>query len=321
MKRLIPVLREDGVDNGLIMVIRTILAAAKELSFRISQGEMSGVLGSTLDENIQGETQKKLDVIANQLFKELLLEEQDVKAIASEEEDDIVAGNEQGKYVVAFDPLDGSSNVDVNGQIGTIFTIFCADMQLPASDWRQFSRYGKEQICSGYILYGPSTQLVLTTGKQTRGFTLDQTHGGFLLTHPQLSIPEQTSEFSINTANQNDWYEPTKQYVDDLLNNKDKRYNMRWNAAMVGDVHRVLMRGGIFLYPADKRKGYQSGKLRLLYEAFPMAMLIANAGGACIDGKHSIQDKKLEVLHERVPFIAGSKCEVTRYQRILASVG
>ncbi|QBY03674.1 class 1 fructose-bisphosphatase [Thalassotalea sp. HSM 43] len=316
MKRLIPVLREDGVDSDLIMVIRTILAASKELAFRISQGALSDVLGSTLDENIQGETQKKLDVIANQLFKELLQDERDVKAIASEEEDDIVAVNESGKYIVAFDPLDGSSNVDINGQIGTIFTIFNGKDDIPASDWRQFAQTGNEQICAGYVLYGPSTLLVMSTGIATRVYTLDLTHGGFLLTIPELNVPEQTAEFSINMANQHDWLEQTKHYINGLLTCNDKRYNMRWNAAMVGDIHRVLTRGGVFLYPQDIRPGYQQGKLRLLYEAFPMAYLMRDAHGKESTGDASILTQQLAELHQRIPVVMGSASEVNEYQRL-----
>lgn len=323
MKRLIPVLKEDGVANDLIMVIRTILAASKELAFRIHQGELSGVLGSTLDENIQGETQKKLDIIANQLFKELLLEEADVKTIASEEEDDVVAGNENGKYIVAFDPLDGSSNIDINGQIGTIFTIFAAKDDLSAGDWRQFEQKGEDQVAAGYVLYGPSTMLVLNTGKATRCYTLDSTHGGYLLTQPALSIAEQTAEFAINMANQNDWLPATKQYITQLLagekGERGKRYNMRWNAAMVGDMHRILTRGGVFLYPEDTRESYKSGKLRLLYEAFPMCLLIDRAGGSSSTGKENILSLTLDTLHQRVPVISGAKEEVSHYCSLMNS--
>mgnify|MGYP000308036733 CR=1 FL=1 len=313
MKRLVSVLKADGVEQSLITIIRTILAASKELSFRIGQGELSGVLGSTLDENIQGEQQKTLDVVANQLVKELLMDEADVKSLASEEEEFVVPVNEQGKYVIAFDPLDGSSNTDINGQIGTIFTIFPAISDLAANDWRQFSRQGSEQICAGYILYGPSTMLVLTTGKGARGYTLDLTHGGYLLTHPELTIPAQTNEFSINMANQPYWLEQTQQYIDNVHVSK-KSYSMRWNAAMVGDVHRILLRGGIFLYPQDKRTQYPQGKLRLLYEAFPMAMLVEQAGGKAIDGNQAILSQVLTTLHQRSPVILGSASEVELFK-------
>lgn len=308
------VLKDDDVDHSLITIIRTILAASKELSFRISQGELAGVLGSTLDENIQGEQQKTLDVVANQLIKELLADEVDVKSLASEEEEYVVAVNESGKYVIAFDPLDGSSNTDVNAQIGAIFTIFPAIDRLAANDWKQFNRKGNEQICAGYILYGPSTMLILSTGKGTRGYTLDLTHGGYLLTHPMLSIPEVTNEFAINMANQPYWHDKTHQYIKQILGG-DKVYNMRWNAAMVGDVHRILFRGGIFLYPEDQRPQYVEGKLRLLYEAFPMAMLVEQAGGKAINGKEAILSQSLNTLHQRSPVILGSTSEVNVFKR------
>ena len=314
MQRLIYTLKQDQVDLDLIMVIRTVLASCKEIAFRVGQGALGDVLGSTLDENIQGETQKKLDVIANQLIKNMLLTESNVAAIASEEEDDIVAGNANGKYIIAFDPLDGSSNIDINGQIGTIFTIFPAVAGLAQDDPRQFQQKGRNQLVAGYVLYGPSTMLMLTTGKGTRCFTLDKTHGGFLLTDEQVSVPAETQEFSINMANARFWYEPTSRYIDDLLLGetgvRKKRFNMRWNAAMVGDIHRVLSRGGIFMYPSDNRDLNKPAKLRLLYEAYPMAMLVENAGGKASNGTADILDLELETLHQRVPVIMGSSKEV-----------
>ncbi|MER2491348.1 class 1 fructose-bisphosphatase [Catenovulum sediminis] len=316
MQRLIPTLRSDQVDLELLMLIRTVLAGCKEISFRVSQGALGGVLGSTLDENIQGEQQKKLDVIANQLLKSMLLNDTNVRAIASEEEDSIVAAHEDGKYLVAFDPLDGSSNIDINGQIGTIFTILPAIKELSADDPKQFEQSGRNQLAAGYVLYGPSTMLVLTTGSKTRCFTLDRTHGGFLLTNDEVSVPLQTQEFSINMANSRFWFEPTKFYINDLLQGESgirkKRFNMRWNAAMVGDIHRVLTRGGIFLYPEDKRDPAKPAKLRLLYEAMPMAMLVENAGGKASTGLQDILDITPDGLHQRVPVIMGSSDEVER---------
>ena len=269
-----------------IMLIRTLLAATKEIAFRVSQGELSGILGSTLDENIQGETQKKLDVLSNQLIRDMLLGDDQVRAIASEEEDNVVAGTEGAPYIVAFDPLDGSSNIDINGQIGTIFTIYSARDDVPADSPLQFRQPGKNQLCAGYVLYGPATLLVLTTGGPTRCYTLDLTHGGFLLTQEELKVPADTQEFAINMANRRFWFDETVGYVDDLIAGEEgplgKRYNMRWNAAMVGDLHRVLTRGGIFMYPSDSRDPIQPAKLRLLYEANPMAMLLEHAGGNII---------------------------------------
>ena len=206
MQRLIPVLKKDAVETELIMLIRTILAACKEIAFRVSQGELAGVLGSTLDENIQGEVQKKLDVIANQLLKDMLLEEASVAAIASEEEDHAVAGNAKGHYIVAFDPLDGSSNIDVNGQIGTIFTIYRKRDDVPFDSDEQFLQAGESQVCAGYVLYGASTLLVMSTGGPTRCYTLDLTHGGFLLTKQQMQVANTRNEFAVNMANYRYWH-------------------------------------------------------------------------------------------------------------------
>ncbi|MGJ8691196.1 MAG: class 1 fructose-bisphosphatase [Thalassotalea sp.] len=322
MKRLIPVLQKDNTPTELILLIRTVLEACKEISFRVSQGQLADVLGSTTDENIQGETQKKLDVISNQLLKDILLEEGSVKAIASEEEDDIVAGHENGQYIVAFDPLDGSSNIDINGQIGTIFTIYPARNDIAASDERQFAQQGSQQVCAGYVLYGPSTLLVMTTGGPTRGYTLDSTQGSFVLTHPELTVVPECAEFAINMSNENFWHSPSKQYIRDVVAGKSgpmaKQYNMRWNAAMVGDVHRVLSRGGIFLYPSDTREGTKNGKLRLLYEANPMALLIEQAGGKAFADQERILDIQPQSLHQRVPVALGSSVEVDTYLSYLS---
>lgn len=317
MKRLTPTLTDDGVELKLIMLIRTILAASKEISFRVRQGALSGVLGSTLDENIQGETQKKLDVVANQLLKDMLLTSKEVRTIASEEEDYVVKGDENAPYIVAFDPLDGSSNIDINGQIGTIFTIYKARDDVPADSAEQFSQSGEQQVCAGYVLYGASTQLVMTTGGPTRCYTLDSTHGGYLLTTEKMQLAEDTQEFAINMANSRFWQMATKNYIDDLLLGEQgcrgKRYNMRWNAAMVGDMHRVLSRGGIFLYPSDNRDSKKPNKLRLLYEANPMALLVKHAGGLAYADQQEILTISPTDIHQRVSVIMGSKHEVSTY--------
>ncbi|WP_350552226.1 class 1 fructose-bisphosphatase [Pseudoalteromonas sp. 120-MNA-CIBAN-0494] len=308
MKRLNTVLKEDGVQIDLILLIRTILATSKEIAFRVSQGELAGVLGSTLNENIQGEVQKKLDVIANQLLKDILLEDSSVRTVASEEEDHAVGANPEGKFIVAFDPLDGSSNIDVNGQIGTIFTIYLARDDVPYDSDEQFNQLGANQVCAGYVLYGPSSLLVMSTGGPTRCYTLDSTHGGYLLTNSQLSVPEQSSEFAVNMANYRYWDEPTQVYFDKLLytcKSFDKS-SVRWNAAMVGDVHRILCRGGLFLYPQDNRAGNENGKIRLLYEANPLALLVENAGGKATSKGARILDIAPTNLHQRVPVVLGS---------------
>jgi fructose-1,6-bisphosphatase I len=314
MKNLLNVLRSDEVEANLIQVIDTVINASKEIAFRVRQGALAGVLGSTQDENIQGETQKQLDVISNQLLKDLLLACPQVAALASEEEDSVVAGNPAGDYIVAFDPLDGSSNIDINGQIGTIFSIYRALDSLPHSSELQFNQQGENQACAGYVLYGPSTLLVITTGKGTRCFTLDSTQGTFLLTADNIQIAKDTQEFAINMSNSRFWNAGMRCYIDDLIlgetGQRKKRFNMRWNAAMVGDVHRVITRGGIFLYPSDNRNAKQPAKLRLLYEANPMALLIENAGGRAWSEKQRILQIQPQQLHERVAVILGSVNEV-----------
>ena len=316
MKRLVPVLKQDGVDVELIMLIRTILAASKEIAFRVSQGALSGVLGSTLDENIQGEVQKKLDVVSNQLIKDMLLDDDSVRAIASEEEDEVVGANPSGKYIVAFDPLDGSSNIDVNGQIGTIFTIYPARDDVAFDDEKQFAQKGSQQVCAGYVLYGASTMLVMSTGGSTRCYTLDLTHGGFLLTEEQMSVPKNSKEFAVNMANYRHWNDNIQRYFDGVLYADDAFSStvLRWNAAMVGDVHRVLTRGGVFLYPGDNRKGIEQGKIRLLYEANPLAMLVENAGGKACSNRQAILDISPQSLHQRVPVNMGSVAMVEDFE-------
>lgn len=314
MKRLNTQLQEDGAPLELILLIRTLLAGCKEISFRVSQGHLAGVLGSLLSENVQGETQKKLDVISNQILKDILKESGYVKAISSEEEDDVVACNPEGKYLVSFDPLDGSSNTDINSLIGTIFSITHAPQWMEADDPSAFLQPGTQMVAAGYVLYGPSTMLAMTTGRGTHLYTLDKTHGGFLLTENNVQMPEHTKEFAINSSNQRHWEKPMQDYVTDLLlgdeGPREKNFNMRWVGAMVGDIHRLLCRGGIFAYPFDKRNPKIPGKLRLLYEANPMSFLIEQAGGAASTGDQRILEVMPREIHQRVPVIMGSKEEV-----------
>ena len=297
----------------MLLLIRTILAACKEISFESVQGALSGVLGSTLDENIQGETQKKLDVLSkDQLLKDILLESGYVKAIASEEEEGTVAGNPEADYIVAFDPLDGSSNTDINSLVGTIFSVMRVPKEADASDPAIFLQ-GEQQVAAGYVLYGPSTMLALTTVRALAFSPVDRTHGSFLLTQDFASVPVQTQEFAINASNQRHWQAPMQQYIADLLAGKSgprgKNFNMRWIAAMVGDVHRVLCRGGLFTYPADTKNPDKPYKLRLLYEANPMAMLIEQAGGLASTGEQRIMEIEPQQIRQRVAVILGSKDE------------
>jgi fructose-1,6-bisphosphatase I len=277
-----------------------------------------GVLGSTESENVQGEVQKKLDVITNDIMVNALNWTGHLAGMASEEVDDIIAIPAQypkGKYLALFDPLDGSSNIDVNLTVGTIFSILrCREGVDPVVE--DFLRKGSEQVCAGFVLYGPSTMMVLTTGHGVNGFTLDQDIGEFILTHPSMKIPEETSEFAINMSNQRFWEPPVKRYIEECLQGtegpREKNFNMRWIASLVAEVYRILTRGGVFLYPYDLRDLSKSGRLRIMYEANPMAFIIEQAGGACSTGRERILDIKPSHIHQRVPLILGSKREVER---------
>lgn len=254
--------------------------------------------------------------MANELIKDVLLESGYVKAISSEEEDTSVVGNPDGKFLVSFDPLDGSSNIEVNGLIGTIFSIHRAPQDCAAYDTSIFMQPGTQQVCAGYVLYGPATMLVMTTGKGTHFYVLDRTHGGFLLVERNVSIAEDTNEFAINMANQSYWQAPMQHYIDDLIAGENgpraKPFNMRWLGAMVGDVHRVLTRGGIFAYPSDSKNASQPNKLRLMYEANPMSFLVEQAGGMSVSGNSRIMEIQPTDIHQRVEVILGSKNEVEK---------
>jgi fructose-1,6-bisphosphatase I len=279
---------------------------------------------------VQGETQKKLDVLSNEVFLKSNEWAGHLSAMASEEMDEIYPIPSQyprGKYMLTFDPLDGSSNIDVNVSVGTIFSILrCpGDGQQPSE--RAFLQPGVRQVAAGYALYGPSTMMVLTTGNGVNGFTLDQNIGEFILTHPGLRIPAATQEFAINASNMRFWEPPVRRYVDECLAGSDgprgKDFNMRWIASMVAEVHRILTRGGVFMYPMDskmKAKG-QGGKLRLLYEANPMSFIVEQAGGLSVTGPDRIMELPPENLHQRVPVILGSKDEVELIQAYHRELG
>ncbi|GLQ31319.1 class 1 fructose-bisphosphatase [Litoribrevibacter albus] len=307
-------LTQQGCDASLIDVIQRILSASKDISFRLQQGALAGVLGSTEDENVQGETQKKLDVISNDLLKDALKQSPYVHGIASEEEDFAVPGNDGGQYLVTYDPLDGSSNIDINVSVGTIFSIMNTTGNSDLGE--DFLQAGSNQVAAGYVLYGPSSILVITTGQGVSMWTLDHTIGEYVLTNAKVQIPEQTKEFAINMSNQRFWAEPVQNYVADLLAGEEgpigKRFNMRWVAAMVAEVHRILTRGGIFMYPWDSREPNKPGKLRLMYEGNPMAFLVEQAGGLCCTDKERMLDVQPTEIHQRVPVFLGSKEEVER---------
>jgi fructose-1,6-bisphosphatase I len=300
------------------MLLSNIVTACKEISHLVNRGNLVGVLGSAESENVQGEVQKKLDVITNDIMVNALNWTGHLAGMASEEVDDIIAIPAQypkGKYLALFDPLDGSSNIDVNLTVGTIFSILrCREGIDPVVE--DFLRKGSEQVCAGFVLYGPSTMMVLTTGHGVNGFTLDQDIGEFILTHPSMKIPEETSEFAINMSNQRFWEPPVKRYIEECLQGtegpREKNFNMRWIASLVAEVYRILTRGGVFLYPYDLRDLSKSGRLRIMYEANPMAFIIEQAGGACSTGRERILDIKPSHIHQRVPLILGSKREVER---------
>jgi fructose-1,6-bisphosphatase I len=267
---------------------------------------------------VQGEVQKKLDIITNDIMVDALNWTGNLAGMASEEIEGFIRIPEQypkGKYLVLFDPLDGSSNIDINLAVGTIFSILRCREGVDA-ELEDFLRKGSEQVCAGFVLYGPSTMMVLTTGHGVNAFTLDQDIGEFILTHPNMRIPEETSEFAINMSNQRFWEPPVQRYIEECVQGKDgprgKNFNMRWIASLVADVYRILTRGGVFLYPYDLRDPNKPNKLRILYEANPMAFIIEQAGGACSTGRERILDIKPTGIHQRVPVILGSKNEVER---------
>ena len=319
MLRVDEVLRRDGVADDLRSVINHTLIGCKEIAHKLSQGELAGILGSTETENVQGETQKKLDVISNEVLKHVLSQDPGVRGIASEEEDNTVAINDDGKYLVTFDPLDGSSNIDVNLSVGTIFSILQAQQPGSGDDMALFLQSGRNQVAAGYVLYGPSAILVLTTGKGVNFFTLDRHIGEFVLTKEQVKIPEDTKEFAINMSNQRFWEKPMQDYIAHCLQGEEgplgKRYNMRWVASMVAEVHRILVRGGIFMYPWDRRDPSKAGKLRLMYEGNPMSFIVGQAGGRSTTGREDIMDIQPEDIHQRVPVVLGSKNEVETVMR------
>lgn len=299
-------------------LLNDIVSACKAISHLVNRGALVGVLGSAESENVQGETQKKLDIITNDIMVGALDWTGHLSGMASEEVDDIIPIPSQypkGKYLALFDPLDGSSNIDVNITVGTIFSILRAREGLTPTE-KDFMQPGTDQVCAGFVLYGPSTMMILTTGRGVNGFTLDQDMGEFILTHPDMRIAEDTSEFAINMSNQRFWESPVQRYVDECMNGaegpRERNFNMRWIASMVAEVYRILTRGGVFMYPWDDRDPSKPGKLRLMYEANPMSFIVEQAGGASTTGRQRIMDIQPESIHQRVPVILGSKNEVER---------
>ena len=307
------------IPSELRLLIEVVARACKSISQAVNKGALGGVLGTAGSENVQGEVQKKLDIIANEVLIEANEWGGHLAAMASEEMDGIyVVPNRypQGEYLLLFDPLDGSSNIDVNVSIGTIFSVLKkgeGDRGVEESD---FLQPGRQQVAAGYCIYGPQTTLVLTVGDGVAMFTLDREQGSFVLIEENVQIPADTKEFAINMSNMRHWDVPVKRYIDECLQGKEgprgKDFNMRWIASMVADVHRILTRGGIFMYPWDKREPDKPGKLRLMYEANPMGWIVEQAGGAATNGRQRILDIAPGKLHERVSVILGSRHEVER---------
>ncbi|MDG5974604.1 inositol phosphatase/fructose-1,6-bisphosphatase [Hydrogenophaga taeniospiralis CCUG 15921] len=323
--------RFPGASGDFNALLLDVALACKAIARTVAFGELGSMLGQpapdvTTSINVQGEEQKKLDVISNEYFTQMTEWGGHLAGMASEEMDhpyQIPATMQRGKYMLVFDPLDGSSNIDVNVTVGSIFSVLRAPQDaidsgrdVVAAD---FLQPGTQQLAAGYALYGPTTMLVLTVGNGVAGFTLDPNLGQFMLTHPNLQIPEDTHEFAINASNSRFWETPVKRYVDECLAGKTgargKDFNMRWIASMVAEAHRILMRGGVFMYPRDTKDPSKNGRLRLLYEANPVGMIIEQAGGRASTGREPMLTVKPTALHQRIGFVFGSKNEVERIER------
>lgn len=312
----------SGDFNSLIL---NVALACKCIARAVAQGALGGVLGNAGGAdgsvNVQGETQKKLDVMSNDAFLHITEWGGQLAGMASEEMEDpyqIPHQFPKGKYLLVFDPLDGSSNIDVNVSVGSIFSVLRAPDGITNASEKDFLQPGMQQVAAGYAIYGPATMLVLTVGNGVNGFTLDPNLGEFMLTHPGLQIPPDTNEFAINASNSRFWEEPIKRYVDECMAGKtgarDKDFNMRWIASMVAEAHRILMRGGVFMYPRDSKDPNRPGRLRLLYEANPIGFIMEQAGGKASTGRQSITTVQPTSLHQRIGLIFGSRNEVERIE-------
>lgn len=310
-------LQQNQLPEALGGVLLSVVSACTEINAKVRLGALAGVLGMAGTGNIQGEDQKKLDVIANNIMIDTLKANPAVAGLASEEEDTFVSAGENGRYLVLFDPLDGSSNIDVNISVGTIFSILAKPEGALATE--SFLQTGRQQLAAGYVLYGPQTQLAFTFGHGVYVFTLNA-ENEFVLTKENPKVPESTKEFAINMSNRRHWLPPVQQYVDELLagetGTRGKNYNMRWVASMVAEIHRILMRGGVFMYLQDKRDPSKPGKLRLMYEANPMALILEQAGASASNAYQAMLDIQPESLHQRVAVIMGSSEEVDYLNRL-----
>lgn len=306
-----PVIAPDHIPSDLYDVIAALCRTSIDVAAIIAKGPLGQSLGNLVGENSDGDGQKALDVLCDEMFTAALTRE-NVRWYASEEQETVNSLNENGKYALAIDPLDGSSNIDVNVSIGTIFSIFEAKDDAEAS----FLRPASEQVCGGYVVYGPQTAMVVTFGAGTQMYVLDPDTKVFILVEEKMTIAPTSKEFAINASNYRHWVQPVRAYVDNCLAGKDgphgKDYNMRWVGSLVAETHRILSRGGIFLYPSDARKGYENGRLRMIYECAPIAFVIEQAGGRATDGETPILERQVDTLHGRVPLVFGSAEKVTR---------
>lgn len=315
--------RERPEQQGLKLAIEDISKACIRIMDLVGRGPLIGIHGEAGETNVQGEDQQKLDILSNQIMLDMLAWSGNWAGLASEEMEHIYhipAHYPKGKYLCAFDPLDGSGNIDVNMPIGTIFSILPYHGGQAAPHNSDFLRPGREQVAAGYVLYGASTTLILTVGDGVHSFTFDRSIGEFFRTEKHLSIP-QTCHFAVNVSNYHHWLSPVRQYVDECLAGesgpREKYYNMRWMGCMVADSHRVLAKGGMFMYPADKKEPETAGKLRLLYECNPMSLIVEQAGGRSIVDQENTLDLQPTQLHQRVPLMMGHKTEIDYLQKLL----
>ncbi len=302
---------KSGMPQALHPIMEALAIVGVELCRTIKRGALGGSLGEAVGQNTGGDQQKALDLMADDAFM-AALKGAGVRYYASEEQDDVVVIDEGGKYALAIDPLDGSSNIDVNVSIGTIFSIFEATDDPHTS----FLRPMDEQICGGYIIFGPQTNMVVTFGDGVQSYVLDPDTATFILIDANLRVPEYSIEFAINASNYRHWPKAIRAYIDDCIAGNDgpheRNYNMRWIASLVAETHRIITRGGIFLYPGDSRPTYENGRLRMIYECAPIAFLIEQAGGKATDGHDRIMSQKASELHMRTPFVFGTAEKVDR---------
>ena len=314
MTTLAHYLNTHGKSAALNDVITTVTDVGKTISQLLRKGALADILGEAGNQNVQGEDQKKLDVLANDLLLDALAQNRHCAGVASEELDDATPANIDGSLLVLFDPLDGSSNIDINMAVGTIFSVLPYQRQGQISENSDFLQAGNQQLAAGYLLYGTSTVLALTITDNVVMFSLDPDTNDYVLIEENVQIDADTSEYAINASNYRYWRAPMQQYVDELIAGKTgvrgRDFNTRWVAAMVGDVPRILCRGGLFTYPFDSKYGNKAGKLRLMYEANPMSLLIERASGGATDAVNRILDIEPTDIHQRVPVVLGSKNEV-----------